>query len=70
MTTPRQFLGISDSFGFTKKNEVFVGRVAMLGFAAELLGELSQGGRGPLGQLGAVYAFLCLNCVVLQQRVD
>ena len=41
------------SFGFTKKNELFVGRVAMLGFAAELIGELAQGGKGPLGQLGA-----------------
>ena len=52
VSDPRKFLGISDSFGFTKKNEVFVGRVAMLGFAAELIGELAQGGKGPLGQLG------------------
>ena len=49
---PKQFFGVSDAFGFTKKNELFVGRVAMLGFAAELIGELAQGGKGPLGQLG------------------
>jgi len=49
---PKGLLGISDKFGFTKKNELFVGRVAMLGFAAELIGELAQGGKGPLGQLG------------------
>jgi len=52
VTNPKEFLGISDKFGFTKKNELFVGRVAMLGFAAELIGELAQGGKGPLGQLG------------------
>ena len=53
VSDPKAFLGISDKFGFTKKNELFVGRVAMLGFAAELIGELAQGGKGPLGQLGA-----------------
>ena len=53
VSDPKAFLGISDRFGFTKKNELFVGRVAMLGFAAELIGELAQGGKGPLGQLGA-----------------
>lgn len=48
---PKKFLGISD-FGFTKANELFVGRVAMIGFAASLVGEYFQGGKGPLGQLG------------------
>jgi len=57
ISDPKGFLGISDKFGFTKKNELFVGRVAMLGFAAELIGELAQGGKGPLGQLGA-----CQSC--------
>jgi len=52
ISDPKGFLGVSDKFGFTKKNELFVGRVAMLGFAAELIGELAQGGKGPLGQLG------------------
>jgi hypothetical protein len=35
----QRFLGISDGFGFTRRNELFVGRTAMLGFAAELIGE-------------------------------
>ena len=35
------FFGTSRAFGFTKKNELFVGRVAMIGFASELLGEES-----------------------------
>ncbi|CAI5499560.1 unnamed protein product [Closterium sp. Naga37s-1] len=37
-------------FGFTKQNELFVGRVAMLGFAASLLGEAVTG-QGILEQL-------------------
>ncbi|KAK9800345.1 hypothetical protein WJX73_006848 [Symbiochloris irregularis] len=50
---PKRFFGIDESgFGFTKKNELFVGRVAMLGFASELVGEKLSGGKGPLGQLG------------------
>jgi photosystem II protein len=50
---PGQFLGIPGfEPGFTKRNELLVGRVAMLGFAAELVGELYTGGKGPLGQLG------------------
>lgn len=49
---PKGTLGISDQFGFTKKNELFVGRVAMLGFAAELIGEELTGGKGPLAQIG------------------
>jgi len=31
-------------FGFTKENELFVGRVAQLGFAASLIGETLTGG--------------------------
>jgi photosystem II protein len=36
-------------FGFTKENELFVGRVAQLGFAASLIGETITG-KGPLEQ--------------------
>jgi len=50
-TNPKKFLGITN-FGFTKANEIFVGRWAMIGFAASLVGEKFQGGKGPLGQLG------------------
>jgi hypothetical protein len=46
-----QFFGIK-GFGFTKENELFVGRVAQLGFAAALVGEAVTG-VGPLAQLGA-----------------
>ncbi|KAF8722659.1 hypothetical protein HU200_022311 [Digitaria exilis] len=42
--------GTSGGIGFTKENELFVGRVAMLGFAASLLGEAVTG-RGILAQL-------------------
>ncbi|QCE15775.1 photosystem II 22 kDa protein, chloroplastic isoform X1 [Vigna unguiculata] len=42
--------GTSGGFGFTKQNELFVGRVAMLGFAASLLGE-GVTGKGILAQL-------------------
>merc|ERR1711920_1115847 len=38
------------SLGFTKANELFVGRMAMLGFAASLIGEVLTG-QGPLNQL-------------------
>jgi photosystem II protein len=41
--------GTSGGFGFTKQNELFVGRVAMLGFAASLLGEALTG-KGILAQ--------------------
>ncbi|KAL6844245.1 hypothetical protein ACP4OV_025918 [Aristida adscensionis] len=43
-------LGTSGGIGFTKENELFVGRVAMLGFAASLLGEAVTG-KGILAQL-------------------
>ena len=50
----KQYLGLGTSvnpFGFSKANELFVGRMAMLGFSAALIGEL-QTGVGPLEQLG------------------
>ncbi|WIA37198.1 hypothetical protein OEZ86_014150 [Tetradesmus obliquus] len=37
--------------GFTKDNEVFVGRLAMTGFAASVVGEVLSGGQGALAQL-------------------
>jgi len=49
---PKGSLGIPGEFGFLKKNELFVGRVAMLGFAAELVGEVLTKGKGPIAQLG------------------
>lgn len=42
--------GTSGGIGFTKQNELFVGRVAMIGFAASLLGEAITG-KGILQQL-------------------
>lgn len=42
--------GTSGGIGFTKQNELFVGRVAMLGFAASVLGEAITG-KGILAQL-------------------
>jgi len=47
---PKKFFGVT-GFGFTKKNELFVGRMAQLGFAASLLGEALTG-KGPLAQFG------------------
>jgi len=44
-------LKIPVELGFTRSNERFVGRVAMLGFASALLGELLTG-LGPLAQFG------------------
>lgn len=52
-TRPRAedgIFGTSGGIGFTKENELFVGRVAMLGFATSLLGE-SLTGKGILAQL-------------------
>jgi len=46
--TPGKFLGIS-GVGFTKSNELFVGRMAQLGFAASLIGEIITG-KGALAQ--------------------
>jgi len=50
LLNPKEFFGITD-FGFTKANELFVGRVAQLGFAAALIGEVVTG-QGPLAQIG------------------
>jgi len=52
LNDPKGTVGIPGEFGFLKKNELFVGRVAMLGFAAELVGEVLTKGKGPIGQLG------------------
>jgi len=57
ITIPRKLLsskqdgtvGIPVELGFTKANELFVGRMAMLGFASSLLGEALTG-QGPLAQ--------------------
>ena len=46
LANPKKFFGIS-GFGFTKANELFVGRVAQLGFASSLIGETVTG-KGPL----------------------
>merc|ERR1711924_191073 len=48
LATPGKFFGI-DGVGFTKANELFVGRVAQMGFAASLIGEAVTG-KGPLAQ--------------------
>jgi len=45
---PFDFFGVK-GFGFTKENELFVGRMAQLGFAASLIGETLTG-KGPLAQ--------------------
>merc|ERR1712087_158673 len=45
---PGKFFGVS-GFGFTKANELFVGRMAQLGFAASLIGEAISG-KGALAQ--------------------
>ncbi|CAI5495001.1 unnamed protein product [Closterium sp. Naga37s-1] len=50
LRTEDGIFGTSGGFGFTKANELFVGRVAMLGFAASLLGEAITGA-GILSQL-------------------
>lgn len=49
LATPGKFFGIK-GFGFTKENELFVGRMAQLGFAASLIGE-GLTGKGILSQL-------------------
>ncbi len=48
LLNPKEFFGVS-RFGFTKANELFVGRVAQLGFAASLIGETLTG-KGALAQ--------------------
>lgn len=54
LVEPRKFFGITD-FGFTKENELFVGRVAQLGFAASLIGEAVTG-ESVSGQVLGPYA--------------
>jgi len=52
-THPKGFLGIT-GIGFTKRNELFNGRAAMVGFFAAVVGQLLQGGvygPGPLAQV-------------------
>eukprot|EP00850_Spirogloea_muscicola_P021963 SM000270S10360 [mRNA] locus=s270:70283:71792:+ [translate_table: standard] len=49
VNTTDGIFGTSGGIGFTKQNELFVGRMAMLGFAASLLGEALTG-KGPLAQ--------------------
>lgn len=49
----RSALGLKEGgplFGFTKSNELFVGRLAQLGFAFSLIGEIITG-KGALAQL-------------------
>jgi hypothetical protein len=50
LSRPDDFFGYSD-WGFTKKNEVFAGRIAMLGFLGTALTEPITNGRGALGQI-------------------
>lgn len=47
---PTSALGISGGWGFTKKNELFVGRMAMLGFLSAVIGEMVTG-YGVVGQV-------------------
>jgi len=48
--SPGEYFGTTE-FGFSKKNEVFVGRTAQLGFLASVIGEKVTG-LGPLQQFG------------------
>lgn len=48
LLNPKKFFSFK-SFGFTKENELLVGRTAQLGFAASILGEYLTG-KGPLAQ--------------------
>jgi len=50
MVEPKKFFGVSGFGQFSKDNELFVGRVAQLGFAASLIGEAVTG-KGALAQL-------------------
>jgi photosystem II protein len=50
INNPKKFLGIT-RFGFSKQNEVFVGRTAQLGFLAAVIGEKVTG-KGILSQVG------------------
>lgn len=48
---PKKFFGVTN-WGFTPQNELFAGRLAALGIAAAIVGELVTG-LGPVGQLSA-----------------
>jgi hypothetical protein len=48
---PKKFFGITN-WGFTPQNELFAGRLAALGIAAAIMGEVVTG-LGPVGQLSA-----------------
>eukprot|EP00879_Flechtneria_rotunda_P021348 GHRR01022499.1.p1 GENE.GHRR01022499.1~~GHRR01022499.1.p1 ORF type:complete len:209 (-),score=51.91 GHRR01022499.1:1006-1632(-) len=50
VNNPEEFFGYS-RWGFTKRNEVFAGRIAMLGFVGTCMAEAASGGRGALGQV-------------------
>ncbi|KAJ9531841.1 hypothetical protein QJQ45_022048, partial [Haematococcus lacustris] len=54
----KRFLGISNFGGFTKANEVFNGRLAMLGFAAAVFQQLRMGGYSGPGIIAQVATFL------------
>ncbi|KIZ02413.1 Photosystem II protein [Monoraphidium neglectum] len=49
-TNPQRFFGTSSFWGYTKKNELFVGRMSMIGFFMGLVNEM-QSGLGPIGQV-------------------
>jgi photosystem II protein len=47
---PLRFFGVDNKFGFYTKNELFVGRVAMIGFAISVIQDILDG-KGPLTEL-------------------
>jgi photosystem II protein len=59
---PAKFFSVTN-WGFTPQNELFAGRVSLLGWVAALLGEVVTG-LGPVGQLSAG-ACVCVLGVVL-----
>jgi hypothetical protein len=65
LTMPRQFLGISKEWGFTKLNEIFSGRVAMIGFAMTVVAETFQH-RGPIAQVSCEVVAWAMDCTVAQ----
>ncbi|GFH23012.1 photosystem II protein, partial [Haematococcus lacustris] len=65
----KRFLGISNFGGFTKANEVFNGRLAMLGFTAALLQQLRLGGVSGPGPIAQVATFLDSNPSALYDMV-
>jgi len=60
ITNPGKFFGVT-GWGFTKSNELFVGRMAMLGFAAALIQQVRLGGVTGPGPLGQIAYFLNIN---------